>query len=36
MFKLGKPATPLQWIGHIVLAVVALFLVWFMLRAYVL
>jgi hypothetical protein len=36
MFKLGKPETPFQWIGHIVLAVVALFLVWFMLRAYVL
>lgn len=36
MFKLGKPETPFQWIGHIVLAVVALFLVWWMLRAYVL
>jgi hypothetical protein len=36
MFKLGKPETPIQWIGHIVLAVVALFLVWWMLRVYVL
>jgi hypothetical protein len=36
MFKLGKPETPLQWIAHVVLAVVALFLVWWMLRVYVL
>jgi hypothetical protein len=36
MFRLGKPATPTQWIGHIVLALVALFLVWWMFRVYVL
>jgi hypothetical protein len=36
MFKLGKPETPTQWIGHVVLAIVALFLVWWMFRAYVL
>jgi len=36
MFKLGKPETPIQWIGHVVLAIVALFLVWWMLRVYVL
>jgi hypothetical protein len=36
MFKLGKPETPMQWIGHVVLAIVALFLVWWLFRAYVL
>ena len=36
MFKLGKPETPTQRIGHIVLAIVALFLVWWMLHVYVL
>jgi hypothetical protein len=35
MFKIGKPETPIQWIGHIVLAIVALFLVGWMLRVYV-
>jgi len=36
MFKLGKPETPFQWIAHVLLGIVALFLVWFMIRAYVL
>jgi hypothetical protein len=36
MFKLGKPQTPAQWIGHVLLAIVALLLVWWMFRAYVL
>jgi hypothetical protein len=36
MFRIGRPETPGQWIGHIVLAIVALFLVWWMLRVYVL
>jgi hypothetical protein len=36
MFRIGRPETPGQWIVHIVLGIVALFLVWWMLRAYVL
>jgi hypothetical protein len=36
MFKLGKPVTPAQWIGHVILAIIALLLVWWMLRVYVL
>lgn len=36
MFRIGRPETPIGWIGHVVLAVVALFLVWWMLRVYVL
>jgi hypothetical protein len=36
MFRLGKPETTGQWIGHIIAALVALFLVWWMLQVYVL
>ena len=36
MFRFGKPETPAQWIGHLVLALVALFLIWWMFRAFVL
>jgi hypothetical protein len=35
MFNFGKPKTPGQWLGHIVAAIIALFLVWWMLRLYV-
>jgi hypothetical protein len=35
MFNFGRPKTPGQWIGHLFLAVVALFLVWWLLRVYV-
>jgi hypothetical protein len=36
MFQFGCPRTPLQWITHIVLGIVALLLVIWMLRVYVL
>jgi len=36
MFQLGRPRTPGQWIGHIVLGIVALLMIWWMLRVYVL
>jgi hypothetical protein len=36
MFNFGRPATPAQWTGHIVLAIVALFLVYLMVRIFVL
>lgn len=36
MFNLGKPETPMQWIAHIVLGIIALLLVGWMLRVYVL
>jgi hypothetical protein len=35
MFNLGKPATPMQWIGHFLLAFVALFLAWWMIRVFI-
>jgi len=35
VFHFGKPRTPGQWIGHILAAIVAFFLVWWMLRAFV-
>jgi hypothetical protein len=35
MFNFGRPATPGQWIGHILLGIVALFLVWWLLRVFV-
>jgi hypothetical protein len=35
MFNFGKPKTPGDWIGHFVLALVALFLVWWMLRLFI-
>jgi len=36
MFNFGKPKTPSQWLVHVVGAIVALFLVWWMLRLFVL
>ena len=36
VFNFGKPKTGSQWMAHVVLAIVALFLVWWMLRLYVL
>jgi hypothetical protein len=36
MFNFGKPRTAGQWMAHAVLGIVALFLVWWLLRLYVL
>jgi hypothetical protein len=36
MFNFGRPATPLQWIIHIVLAILALLMVVLMVRIFVL
>jgi hypothetical protein len=36
VFNFGNPKTPGQWIGHIVGALIALFLIWWMLRLFVL
>jgi len=36
MFNFGKPKTAADWIVHIAGAIVAIFLVWWMLRIYVL
>ena len=36
VFNFGKPKTAGDWIVHVAGAIVALFLVWWMLRAYVL
>ena len=36
MFNFGKPKTPGDWIIHIAGAIVALYLIWWMLRVYVL
>jgi hypothetical protein len=36
MFNFGKPKTAADWIIHIAGAIVAIFLVWWMLRMYVL
>jgi hypothetical protein len=36
MFNFGKPKTAADWIVHIVGAIIAIFLVWWMLRMYVL
>jgi hypothetical protein len=36
VFNFGNPQTPGQWIGHIVGAIIALFLIWWMLRLFVL
>jgi hypothetical protein len=36
VFRFGKPETAAQWIGHIVAAIVALFIVWWMFEAFVL
>jgi len=36
VFNFGKPKTGGQWMAHVVLGIVALFLVWWLLRLYVL
>lgn len=36
MFKLGGPETPAQWIVHIVLGIIALALIGWMVRVFVL
>jgi len=36
MFQFGRPRTPIEWIGHILLAIIALLLVAWMVRIYVL
>jgi hypothetical protein len=36
VFNFGKPKTAGQWIAHVVLALIALFLVWWMLRLFIL
>jgi hypothetical protein len=36
MFNFGRPKTAGQWMAHVVLGIVALFLVWWLLRLYVL
>jgi hypothetical protein len=36
VFNFGRPKTAGQWMAHVVLGIVALFLVWWMLRLYVL
>ena len=35
VFNFARPKTSGQWIGHIAMAIIALFLVWWMLRVYV-
>jgi hypothetical protein len=34
VFNFGRPKTAGQWIGHFAMAIIALFLVWWMLRVY--
>jgi hypothetical protein len=36
MFNFGNPKTPSQWMVHVAGAIVALFLIWWMLQMYVL
>ena len=36
MFNFGKPKTAADWLVHVATAIVALFLVWWLLRLYVL
>jgi len=36
MFRFGRPRSAGQWLAHVLLAIVALFLVWWMFRAFVL
>jgi hypothetical protein len=36
VFNFGKPKTPGQWIGHVLAAIVALFLLFWLVRVYVL
>jgi hypothetical protein len=35
MFRLGRPNTAGQWLSHVLLAIVALFLIWWLLSVYV-
>jgi hypothetical protein len=35
MFHFGNPKTPGQWLGHVVGVLVALFLIWWMLRLFI-
>ncbi len=35
MFRFGRPGTPGQWLSHILIGFVALFLIWWLLRVYV-
>lgn len=36
MFRLGRPETAEQWVVHAILAIVALAMVWWMIRAFIL
>jgi hypothetical protein len=36
MIDENEPKTPRQWIKHIIVALIALFLIWWMLKVYVL
>jgi hypothetical protein len=36
VFNFGKPKTAGDWFAHIIAAIIALFLIWWMLRVYVL
>ena len=35
VFNFGNPKTPGQWIGHIAVAIIGLFLIWWLLRLFV-
>jgi hypothetical protein len=35
VFNFGNPKTPGQWVGHVLVAMIGLFLIWWMLRIYV-
>ena len=35
MFRFGKPKTPGEWMIHVVGAMIALFLIWWMFRLYI-
>jgi hypothetical protein len=34
MFNFGRPSTPGQWIAHFLLGIVALFLIWWLIKVY--
>jgi len=36
VFNFGNPKTPGQWIGHLFVAIIGIFLIWWMLRLFVL
>jgi hypothetical protein len=36
MFHFGKPRTPAQWVGHVILGIVAILLAMWMIRVFVL